>query len=46
MHRMRFDPETRNYAEKRRAEGRTDREIRRSLARRIYRHLNHVTSLD
>ena len=50
LHRMRFDPETRSYAEKRRAEGKTDREIRRLLkrylARRIYRHLNHVTSLD
>lgn len=49
MHRMRFDPETRAYAEKRRAEGKTDREIRRSLkrylARRIYRHLNQAMSI-
>lgn len=46
MHRMRFYPETGAYVEKRRAEGRTDREIRRVLkrylARRIYRHLNQA----
>ena len=50
MHRMRFDPETRAYTEKRRAEGKTDREIRRSLkrylSRRIYRHLNQAMTLD
>lgn len=42
--RMRMDPDTRAYVEKRTAEGRTLREIRRSLkrylARQIYRHLN------
>lgn len=42
--RMRIDPDTRAYVEKRRAEGRTTKEIRRSLkrylARQIYRHLN------
>jgi transposase len=42
--RMRMDPETRAYVERRRAEGRSTREIRRCLkrylARRIYRHLN------
>jgi len=40
---MTHDPETRAYVEKRRAEGRTDKEIRRCLkrylARRIYRSL-------
>jgi transposase len=41
---MRMDPATRAYVEKRTAEGRTRREIRRCLkrylARQIYRHLN------
>jgi hypothetical protein len=41
---MRIDPATRAYVEKRTAEGRTLREIRRCLkrylARQIYRHLN------
>lgn len=44
---MTHDPETRNYTEKRRAEGKTDREIRRCLkrylARRVYRTLNAST---
>jgi transposase len=42
--RMRMDPDTRAYIDKRTAQGRTLREIRRSLkrylARQIYRHLN------
>lgn len=42
--RMRMDPRTRAYVERRTAEGRTPREIRRCLkrylAREIYRHLN------
>lgn len=42
--RMTHDPETRKYVEKRRAEGRTDWEIRRCLkrylARRVHRTLN------
>lgn len=42
--RMVHDPETRAYAERRRAQGRTNREIRRCLkrylARHIYRALN------
>jgi len=42
--RMTHDPETRAYVEKRRAQGRTKKEIRRSLkrylARQIYRTLN------
>lgn len=42
--RMTHDTETRQYVEKRRAEGKTDREIRRCikryLARRVYRMLN------
>jgi transposase len=44
MSRMTFDAETIKYAEKRKAEGRTKKEIRRCvkryLARRIYRTLN------
>ncbi|HEX9089617.1 MAG TPA: IS110 family transposase, partial [Arthrobacter sp.] len=44
MSRMTFDPETVGYVEKRQAEGRTKKEIRRCvkryLARRIYRILN------
>jgi transposase len=39
MHRMRHDPTTRAYVERRRAEGRTDREIRRCLKRYIARQL-------
>ena len=45
--RMVHDPETRAYVEKRRAEGRTNREIRRCLkrylARHVYRALNAAT---
>jgi transposase len=41
---MTHDPDTRAYVEKRRAEGRTTKEIRRCLkrylARQIYRALN------
>lgn len=43
--RLRHDPETRAYAERRRAEGKTDREIKRCLkryvARQLYRLLEH-----
>src|SRR5699024_4788462 len=46
MHRTIHDPETQSYVEKRRTQGKTDREIRRCLkrylARRIYRHLNQA----
>lgn len=46
--RMRMDPDTRTYVEKRTAQGRTTREIRRSLkrylARQIYRQLNAATA--
>lgn len=46
MHPTIHDPETQAYVEKRRAQGKTDREIRRCLkrylARRIYRHLNQA----
>jgi len=45
--RMRMDPQTRAYVERRTADGRTLREIRRCLkrylARQIYRHLNAAT---
>jgi len=47
--RMRMDPETRTYVEKRTTEGRTLREIRRCLkrylARQIYRQLNAATTV-
>lgn len=50
MHRMNHDPETRAYAEKRRTQGKTDRDIRRCLkrylARRIHRHLSHTTATE
>ncbi len=39
IHRLRRDPRTRAYAERRRAEGKTDREIRRCLKRYIARDL-------
>lgn len=46
--RMRMDPETRAYIEKRTAQGRTTREIRRSLkrylARQIYRQLQAMNT--
>ena len=48
--RMRMDPRTRAYVERRSAEGRTLRGIRRSLkrylAREIYRRLNATAQLD
>jgi|SRR5690625_5249184 len=48
MHRTIHDPETQAYVEKRRAQGKTDREIRRCLkhylARQIYRHLNQAAN--
>jgi transposase len=48
MVRMVHDPGTRAYAERRRGEGKTDREIRRILkrylARSIYRHLNTAST--
>jgi len=41
--RLRYDPTTRAYAERRRAEGKSNREIQRCLkryiARRLYRQL-------
>jgi transposase len=37
--RLRRDPATRAYAERRRAEGKTDREIRRCLGRYVTRQL-------
>ena len=45
--RLRLDPSTRAYADRRRAEGKTDREIKRCLkryiARQLYRHLETST---
>ena len=39
LSRLRFDPDTRAYAERRRGEGKTDRDIRRCLKRYIARQL-------
>jgi transposase len=39
LSRLRYDPDTRAYAERRRAEGRTDREIKRCLKRYVARQL-------
>jgi transposase len=48
MVRMVHHPQTRAYVDRRRAEGKTDREIRRCLkrylARRLYRHLNNAAA--
>jgi transposase len=45
LQRLRHDPTTRTYAQRRRHEGKTDREIRRCLtryiARQLYRQLEH-----
>lgn len=45
LSRLRYDPDTRAYAQRRRAEGKTDREIKRCLkryiARQLYRHLEN-----
>ena len=47
LSRLTCDPETKAYAERRRAEGKTNREIRRCLkrhlARRVYKLLEHAT---
>jgi transposase len=46
--RMRVDPETKIYVERRRAEGKTDREIKRCLkryiTRQLFRQLKHPTT--
>ncbi|RSM89312.1 hypothetical protein DMH25_40300 [Streptomyces sp. WAC 01325] len=49
MVRMVHHPQTRAYVDRRRTEGKTDREIRRCLkrcylARRLYRHLNNAAA--
>ncbi|MEU7965622.1 IS110 family transposase [Streptomyces sp. NPDC049097] len=48
MVRMVHHPQTRAYADRRRTEGKTDREIRRCLkrylARRLYRHINNAAA--
>jgi transposase len=45
--RLRTDPATRAYADRRRSEGKTDREIRRCLkryiARQLFKQLEHTT---
>jgi transposase len=47
LSRLRYDDATRTYADHRRAEGKTDREIKRCLkryiARQLYRQLEHAT---
>ena len=40
LSRLRYDPDTRAYAERRRAQGKTDREIKRCLKRYIARQLH------
>ncbi len=42
LNRLRYDPDTRAYAERRRAEGKTDREIKRCLKRYIARQLFRI----
>ena len=42
VNRMRHHPPTRAYAERRRAEGKTDKEIRRCIKRYLARHLYRV----
>jgi transposase len=48
LSRLRYDPRTRRYADRRRAEGKTDREIKRCLkryiARELYRRLEATPS--
>jgi len=44
--RLRYDPNTRAYAERRRAEGKTNREIQRCLKRYIARHLYRQLQAD
>ena len=48
LSRLQFDPDTRAYADRRRAHGKTDREIKRCLkryiARELYRHLETPSS--
>ena len=48
MVRMVHHPQTRAYTDRRRTEGKTDREIRRCLkrylARHLYRHLNSAAT--
>jgi transposase len=48
LSRLRYDPRTRDYADRRRAQGKTDREIKRCLkryiARELYRRLEAVPS--
>ena len=50
LSRLRYDPTTRAYADRRRAQGKTDREIKRCLkryiARQLYRQLETPTALD
>lgn len=40
LSRLRYDPETRAYAERRRAQGKTDRDIKRCLKRYVARQLH------
>jgi transposase len=50
LSRLRYDPATRTYAERRRAEGMTDREIKRCLkryvTRQLYRQLENPPPVD
>ncbi len=42
LSRLRYDEATRTYADRRRAEGKTDREIKRCLMRYIARQMEHA----
>jgi hypothetical protein len=44
--RLRYDPATRAYAQRRRAEGKTNREIRRCLVRYVARHPHSARQLS
>jgi transposase len=44
--RLRYDPATRAYAQRRRAEGKTNREIRRCLVRYVARQLYRLLEAD
>ena len=44
VNRMRCHPPTQTYVQRRRADGKTDKEIRRCLKRYLARHLYHTLS--
>ena len=44
--RLRYDPATRAYAQRRRAEGKTNREVKRCLVRYVARQLYRLVEAD